>query len=110
MIAVGKLGRFANLGLELNAIGEDAAVSAANLLHEGNVVGYLAETSESDGRKNYIRLSEKTKGFSDAFKERSRQLYERIEKDLSKKELEVFSEVIDKIREHIREAEDETDL
>ena len=68
------------------------------------------ETSESDGRKNYIRLSEKTKGFSDAFKERSRQLYERIEKDLSKKELEVFSDVIDKIREHIREAEDETDL
>lgn len=68
------------------------------------------EASESDGRKNYIRLSEKTKGFSDAFKERSRQLYERIEKDLSKKELEVFSEVIDKIREHIREAEDETDL
>ncbi len=68
------------------------------------------EASKSDARKNYIRLSDKTKDFSDALNERSRKLYERIEKGLSEQELELFTKVIDKIREQVKEAEDEADL
>ena len=68
------------------------------------------EVSETDKRKNYLRLSDKTRNYVNALKQKAKQYNEKIANKISKEDLDVFFRVCDQIYENIKEDADETDL
>lgn len=68
------------------------------------------EVCESDRRKNFIRLSEKTMKFARMMVEREKEYNAQIIAGIPEEELEVFFKVTDRFLKNIMEEEDEADI
>lgn len=86
--------------LEIETHLKKASITAAiDALTEKGIV--IREQCQDDHRKNYIRLTEESLRFDKDMKQRVDQFSETISNDISKEELEVFYNVIDKIKNNI---------
>ena len=61
------------------------------------------DQSDSDHRKNYIRLTDRVVKYTKDFEEREKTLNQKITDRIPEEDLKVFCSVIDRIRENIEE-------
>ncbi|MBQ6333961.1 MAG: MarR family transcriptional regulator [Erysipelotrichaceae bacterium] len=93
---------------DLTGLKKASMTGCLNSLEDKDLI--YRENAAEDRRRNYIRVTERLKGYGERVAQRGEELEALMLKGIDEKDLEAFYRVAERFVKNIREAEDEADL